>query len=145
MRVESRGATLAAAQLAVAHSYGFASWRKLKAYVDALRDDGERLVNAVRMGDLDVMRAVLDRSPELVNATTDLEFLLRPSDALAMHFEMDGVREFFMRIQDEAEIVWPLESMEYGTIEFGIWDRDGYTLAFAEQVELATRSDANTF
>lgn len=43
-----------------------------------------RLVSAVRTGDLDSMRAVLDRSPELVNATTDLERRPRPSDTLAM-------------------------------------------------------------
>ena len=84
MRRRNPGATLAAAQLTVARSYGFASWRKLKSYVDALHDAGERLVNAVRSGDLDTMRAVLDQSPELVNATTDLERRLRPSDTLAM-------------------------------------------------------------
>jgi hypothetical protein len=47
-------------------------------------DAGENLVNAVRTGDIDTLRAVLDRSPELANATTDLERRLRPSDALAM-------------------------------------------------------------
>ena len=84
MRRQNRGATLAAAQFAVARSYGFASWRKPKAYVDTLRDAAERLVNAVRTGDLDIMRAVLDRSPELVNATTGLDRRFRPSDTRAM-------------------------------------------------------------
>ena len=46
--------------------------------------------------------------------------------------------ELFTRIKDEAEIAWPLETMEYGTVEFGIRDRDGYTLAFAEHVELSS-------
>ena len=47
---------------------------------------------------------------------------------------MDGVRELFTRIRDKVEKVGSLESMEYGTIEFGIRGRDRYTLAFAEDV-----------
>jgi uncharacterized glyoxalase superfamily protein PhnB len=49
-----------------------------------------------------------------------------------LYFNMEGVREFFERIKDRVEIVWPLETMDYGQTEFGIHDRDGYTLAFAE-------------
>ncbi|HKV40280.1 MAG TPA: ankyrin repeat domain-containing protein [Blastocatellia bacterium] len=75
---------LSAAQLAVARSYGFASWPKLRAYVEALHDMGQRLVNAVREADLETISAVLDRHPALVNATTDLNQPIRPSDALAM-------------------------------------------------------------
>ncbi len=93
LRQQNRGATLAAAQRAVARSYGFASWRKLKAYVDAQRNAAERLVNAVRAGDLDTMRAILDRSPELVNATTDPEGRLRPSEGLAMRLVHLAVAE----------------------------------------------------
>lgn len=78
------GARLAAAQLAVARDYGFASWRRLKAYVDALNDVGERLVDAVGGGDAATVAAVLDQHPALVNATTDLHERIRPSDALAM-------------------------------------------------------------
>ena len=48
---------------------------------------------------------------------------------------MSGVQEFFERIKDQVEIVWPLETMEYGQREFGIRDCDGYTLAFAEALD----------
>jgi len=44
LRSREPGAKLAEAQLAVARRYGFASWRRLKAYVDALHDSGERLI-----------------------------------------------------------------------------------------------------
>jgi ankyrin repeat protein len=85
MRIAHPDSTLAAAQLAVARSYGFRSWRKLKSYVDALRDFGAPLVSAVRSGDLAAMRAILDRHPELANAAADLqEQRIRPSDAPAM-------------------------------------------------------------
>jgi hypothetical protein len=40
-------------------------------------------------------------------------------------------------VKDQVEVVWPLEAMSYGTLEFGIHDCNGYTLAFAEE-----RSDA---
>lgn len=84
LRLQDPGTKLAAAQLAVARGYGFASWRKLKDYVDAQHDAGERLVDAVRKGDLDAMRAILKDNPELVNTTTHLERVQRPSDTLAM-------------------------------------------------------------
>jgi uncharacterized glyoxalase superfamily protein PhnB len=49
-----------------------------------------------------------------------------------LYFHMAGVRQFFEDIKDKVDIVWPLETMDYGQTEFGIHDRDGYTLAFAE-------------
>ena len=52
-----------------------------------------------------------------------------------LYFNMTGVRQFFEQIKDRVEIVWPLEAMDYGQTEFGIRDRDGYTLAFAEARE----------
>jgi hypothetical protein len=45
---------------------------------------------------------------------------------------MTGAREFYERIKERVETVWPLEPMEYGTLEFGVHDLNGYTLAFAE-------------
>src|SRR5690348_12089014 len=44
----------------------------------------EKLIQAVREGDLDTMRAALDSDPELVNATVDLDVRERPSDTRAM-------------------------------------------------------------
>ena len=52
-----------------------------------------------------------------------------------LYFHMAGVREFFERSKNQVEIVWPLETMDYGQREFGIRDGDGYTLAFAETLE----------
>ena len=52
-----------------------------------------------------------------------------------LYFNMSGVQKFFEAIQEKVEIVWPLESMDYGQLEFGIHDPDGYTLAFTEAEE----------
>src|SRR5262245_42597125 len=55
----------------------------------------------------------------------------KPRFSGTLYFHMTGVEEFFQRIKNKVEIVWPLERMEYGQTEFGIRDSDGYTLAFA--------------
>jgi uncharacterized glyoxalase superfamily protein PhnB len=59
----------------------------------------------------------------------------KPQFTGTLYFHLDGVQEFFERIKDQVEIVWPLEEMDYGQREFGIRDHDGYTLAFAEARE----------
>jgi uncharacterized glyoxalase superfamily protein PhnB len=58
----------------------------------------------------------------------------KPQFTGTLYFHMAGVQEFFERIRDQVEIVWPLETMDYGLKEFGIRDCDGYTLAFAEEI-----------
>ncbi len=45
----------------------------------------------------------------------------------------DGGGENCMSVKDKVDLVWPLETMDYGTVEFRIRDCDGYVLAFAEQ------------
>jgi uncharacterized glyoxalase superfamily protein PhnB len=58
----------------------------------------------------------------------------KPQFTGTLYFSVQGVRGFFDQIKSKVEIVWPLETMDYGQTEFGIRDRDGYTLAFAEAV-----------
>ncbi len=53
------------AQLVLARSYGFESWPKLKAYVDGVTV--QRLVEHVSANDMDEVRAMLHRRPELAN------------------------------------------------------------------------------
>ncbi|HET9709031.1 MAG TPA: ankyrin repeat domain-containing protein [Gemmatimonadales bacterium] len=57
---------LADAQLALARDYGFASWAKLKAHVEAIgADPPAELVAAIHANDAGLVRAVLQRYPEL--------------------------------------------------------------------------------
>lgn len=77
-------AQLADAQLAVARKCGFASWRKLKAFVDAVTGHGDELRRAVRAGDVVRVAQMLDDDPELILAGTDLEQRERPSDEPGM-------------------------------------------------------------
>jgi uncharacterized glyoxalase superfamily protein PhnB len=59
----------------------------------------------------------------------------KPQFTGTLYFQMAGVEAYFEKVKRTAEIVWPLETMEYGQREFGIRDRDGYMLAFAEDLD----------
>ncbi|MGB6686750.1 MAG: ankyrin repeat domain-containing protein [Terracidiphilus sp.] len=84
LRAQNPEARLFQAQFLVARSYGFASWRKLKSYVDALDDCVLQLINAIHDGDLKTIRNILDSHPDLVNASADVHPQMRPSDTLAI-------------------------------------------------------------
>jgi len=58
MRTQDAAARLSDAQLVIAREYGFASWRHLKATVDAR--DRDRVFAAARDGDLDTVRRALE-------------------------------------------------------------------------------------
>jgi catechol 2,3-dioxygenase-like lactoylglutathione lyase family enzyme len=59
----------------------------------------------------------------------------RPQFTGTLYSHMTGLQEFFERVKNRGEVVWPLETMDYGQREFGIRDGDGYTLAFVEALE----------
>jgi ankyrin repeat protein len=63
LRATGAAARLTDAQLDVARSYGFTSWRALKAHVDSLTLDG-RLFGLARSGDADALRTLLDAHPD---------------------------------------------------------------------------------
>ena len=67
-RAADPGAKLHQAQLAVAREYGFASWRALKAHVDALSLDGQ-LVAATVDGRADLLGELLDKHPAKLHVT----------------------------------------------------------------------------
>jgi uncharacterized glyoxalase superfamily protein PhnB len=60
----------------------------------------------------------------------------KPGFTGTLYVHMTGVQALFERIKNSVEVVWPLETMDYGQTEFGIRDCDGYTLAFAESLEV---------
>ncbi len=85
LRQTEPAAKLADAQYAVAQQYGFKSWRALKAHVDAVRDHGSAMVQAVEAGDIENLQHLLDGSPGLVNAAVvDRTVRQLPTDTRAM-------------------------------------------------------------
>ena len=86
-------ARLAAAQLAVARDHGFSSWRSLKAEVDRRSAPGlEAFFAACATGDVDVLRDLLDREPDLARernrqGSTGLHLAVRHPDAVRLLLE----------------------------------------------------------
>jgi len=62
-----QAASLAAAQFAVARTYGFASWPKLKAHVDSLEQTGQ-LKQAIDTNDFAEVKRLMTRKPALHTA-----------------------------------------------------------------------------
>src|SRR5271168_2719468 len=62
-----RAASLAEAQFQIARTYGFASWPKLKAHVDAIEETGQ-LKQAIDRNDFSEVKRLLTRNPELHRA-----------------------------------------------------------------------------
>ena len=99
LRATEPGAKLAGAQLAVAREYGFPSWRKLKAHVEATAaapepPTAEQIARAflerVATGRIDDVRAMLGVAPGLVNAVGPHPFWGgRPQ---ALHLAIEGGR-----------------------------------------------------
>ena len=57
----------------------------------------------------------------------------KPALTGTLYFNVADVGNLYDSVKDKVDLVWPLETMEYGTVEFGVRDCDGYVLAFAEQ------------
>src|SRR5262245_55556517 len=66
---DSRTFALHDAQLVISRAYGFESWPKLKGFIDGRTVD--RLVDAVRSGNVDDVRDLLSRRPELARMSVD--------------------------------------------------------------------------
>jgi ankyrin repeat protein len=67
LRTADPAAQLADAQFDLAKSYGFSSWRALKAHVDSLTIEGQ-LFDAARTADVAKLSALLDEHPDKLNA-----------------------------------------------------------------------------
>ncbi len=65
---------LADAQLAVARSYGFESWARLKRFVEGSADRKAALFAAIRAGDRERVAAILDQHPALAGSRWEQDF-----------------------------------------------------------------------
>lgn len=68
LRAQDASAKLHQAQLAIANDYGFASWRALKARVDALSLDGQ-IIAAAKDGRADDLDRLLTQHPRMITVT----------------------------------------------------------------------------
>lgn len=100
LRKTDPGAKLADAQRAVAREYGFPSWRKLKAHVEAPPQSPDpdqivkRFFELVGRGRIDDVRTVLDAAPQFVHAVGPHPFWGGRPQALHVAIET-GRRDLF--------------------------------------------------
>jgi uncharacterized glyoxalase superfamily protein PhnB len=57
----------------------------------------------------------------------------RPGGVWDAYFRIEGVKDLFESVRDEATIVQPLRKQPYGQWEFEVRDPNGYVLVFSEQ------------
>jgi len=93
------------AQFVLARSYGFASWPKLKAYVDGVTVS--RLVGAVRAGDLATVRAMVVLRPELVHMDVAENDEHRALHHAVLCRRAPIVRLLMQRGADARKGIWP--------------------------------------
>ena len=51
------------------------------------------------------------------------------------YFRIEGVKDLFESVRDEATIIQPLRKQPYGQWEFEVRDLNGYVLVFSEETE----------
>ena len=56
----------------------------------------------------------------------------RPGGVWDAYFRVEGVKDLFESVKDEATIVQPLRKQPYGNWEFEVRDPNGYLLVFSE-------------
>lgn len=76
---------------------------------------------------LEIMLQRVDgyQKPELYNS--------RAGGVWDAYFRIEGVKDLFESVRDEATIVQPLHKQPYGNWEFEVRDLNGYVLVFSEQ------------
>ena len=83
-------------------------------------NDGSGENGMVQLGDISIL------------FSTGAHLGSEPQFSGSIYIDMVGVEEFYEKVKDAVPIVWPLETMDYGSKEFGVRDCNGYTLAFSE-------------
>jgi len=109
LRTAHPAAKLADAQREIARHYGFASWRALKAHVEAPKDEfTDRVVQAffqgVGTGQIDAVRDALDRVPSLANAVGPHPFWGGRPQALHVSIESDRRAAFDLLLERGASV-----------------------------------------
>jgi len=67
------------------------------------------------------------QKPDLYNS--------RPGGVWDAYFRIEGIRDLYESVREEATIVQPLRQQPYGNWEFEVKDPNGYILVFSEEGE----------
>lgn len=58
-----------------------------------------------------------------------------PNFSGSFYFRCDSVEMWWESLRDRANVVYPIESFDYGMREFAIRDNNGYMLQFGEEIQ----------
>lgn len=58
----------------------------------------------------------------------------QPSFTGSIYLHADDVESEWLRLQDKAEICYPLEKFDYGMWEFAVYDNNGYMIQFGQEI-----------
>ena len=58
----------------------------------------------------------------------------KPKFTGSFYFHTDTVDEWWKRLKDRAEVVYPVENFDYGMREFAVLDNNGYCLQFGSEI-----------
>ena len=80
----------------------------------------------LRLDDAEIMLQRIEgyEKPDLYNS--------RPGGVWDAYIRVEGIRDLFESVKDEATIVKPLRRQPYGNWEFEVRDPNGYLLVFSE-------------
>ena len=80
----------------------------------------------LRLDDVEIMLQRIEgyEKPDIYNS--------RSGGVWDAYFRVEGVRELFDSVKDEATIMKPLRRQPYGNWEFEVKDPNGYVLVFSE-------------
>ncbi len=131
---------LSDAQLVIARSYGFASWPKLKAFVDGVTI--KRFMAAVNAGEVETVRAMLRQRPELVHMDTAGNNEHRGLHYAVLQRDPSMVRLLMQSGADARKGIWPHRD---ATTAFALARERGYAdiVAVIEEEEQRRREQTS--
>jgi len=94
---------------------------------DPFPPSGPYVFAILRRDDVEIMLQRLDgyEKPDLYRS--------RPGGVWDAYIRVEGVRDLYESVREEATIVQPLRKQPYGNWEFEVKDPNGYVLVFSEE------------
>lgn len=95
--------------------------------IQTVPDEGALIFAMMQCGKVTFLFQTIDSVGE------DLPQLPRTiGGSLLLYLQINGIRDFYQKIQAHVTVIKPLETTFYGATEFSITDNNGYILTFAE-------------
>lgn len=71
----------------------------------------------------------------MIATPIDQDDFERPKFTGSFYIFTEAVDALWIQLKDQVRVCYPIENMEYGMREFGIYDNNGYLLQFGKGIE----------